>query len=166
MFEYFDEAIILKKEPVNEADYRICLYARKLGKIVAKAKSAQKITSKLSAHLEPGNLIKTRIIEKNGPQIIEALKISRLPLKISDLEKLNILIADNQPDGALWKNLTGENIDWRETLKILGWDPDEASCFSCHKKGINFFSIGSQNFLCSNCSLNFNSSEWLQFVDF
>lgn len=166
MFEYFDEGIILKKEPVGEADYRIHLYAKNLGKLNVKAKSAQKITSKLSAHLEPGNLIQARLIEKNGLQIIEALKISRLPAKISDLEKLDSLLAENQPDEALWEKLTGENIGWRGILKILGWDPDEAVCSSCHKKEINFFSVGSLNFLCSNCSLNFNPSEWLQFVDF
>jgi recombinational DNA repair protein (RecF pathway) len=166
MFEYFDEGIILKKEPLNEADYQIHLYAKNFGKMAAKVKSAQKITSKLSAHLEPGNLIKARIIEKNGLQIIEALKISRLPLKISDLEKLNSLLAENQPDEALWEKLLEKNISWRDILKILGWDPDEAVCSYCHKKEVNFFSINNQNFLCSNCSLNFDSLEWLQFVDF
>ncbi|MCL5733958.1 MAG: recombination protein O N-terminal domain-containing protein [Patescibacteria group bacterium] len=166
MLEYFDEAIVLKKEPLNEADYLISVFTKNFGKILVKAKSAQKITSKLSAHLEPGNLIQIRLIEKNSAQVIEAFKISRLALKIADLEKLNLVLAENQPDENLWQILNEKNMSWQKTLKILGWDPTASRCHNCGQNNTRFFSINDQIFLCQKCSLNFSSSDWLKFVDF
>ncbi|MCL5733350.1 MAG: recombination protein O N-terminal domain-containing protein [Patescibacteria group bacterium] len=166
MFEYFSEAIVLRKEPVNEADYSVSLFTKSFGKVVAKAKSAQKITSKLAAHLEPGNLIQARLIEKNSLQIIEALKIASLPIMIADLDKLDLILAENQPDENIWLILNKGNIDWREAIRILGWDPAAANCHNCGQKNIRFFNIDDQIFLCQKCSLNFNPSNWLKFVDF
>ena len=88
---YFQEAIVLDREPSNEIDNRFHIYAKGFGKIVARGKSTRKITSKLSGHLEPGNIVRARFIEKNGLQVVDALKITSIKYQVSDLYFLNKL---------------------------------------------------------------------------
>ncbi|MDO8574288.1 MAG: recombination protein O N-terminal domain-containing protein, partial [bacterium] len=88
---YFNEAIVLDREPSGETDNRFSIYAKGFGKIVARGKSTRKITSKLSGHLEPGNLVKVRLIEKNGLQVVDALKSGKLGIRSADLHFLNRL---------------------------------------------------------------------------
>lgn len=151
MQEYSGEAVVLDKAPHGDADSRYALFTRRFGKLTAKAKSARKITSKLSPHLEPGNMVRTRLIEKNGLQVADALKISRLPIHISSLQSLNLLLADADPDPRIWHALTGQEFDWRNLLAILGWDPGEASCAICEKSPVGAFAAKSQEFFCSDC---------------
>jgi len=74
MQEYVTEAVVLDTVPSAELDVRVSLFTKKFGKLVARAKSVKKITSKLAGHLEPGNIIKIRLVEKKGLQLVDALK--------------------------------------------------------------------------------------------
>ena len=102
---YFNEAIVLDREPSGEIDNRFSIYAKGFGKIVARGKSTRKITSKLSGHLEPGNLVKVRLIEKNGLQVVDTLKVSSIKCQVSDLYFLNKLLPEHDFDFALWEEL-------------------------------------------------------------
>lgn len=155
---YFSEAVVLSKEPVGEADVRVSLYAKNYGRFLARAKSARKITSKLSAHLEPGNLIKARIIEQGGVQVVDALKIRDTGLSASDLHYLDQVLADGDFDEEVWNFISGtEGIHWGKVLRSLGWDPSLALCHSCEINRPNAFDIKSQNFFCSSCMVNFSA---------
>ena len=60
----------------KEIDAQIVLYTRDFGKVLAKAKSARKMTSKLNGHLQPLNFINARLIEKTPVgrfQVVDAL---------------------------------------------------------------------------------------------
>lgn len=73
MTEHYIEAIVLDNEIVGELDGLITLYTKELGKVVAKAKSSRKMTSKLNGHFQPLNFINCRLIEKRGIQAVDAL---------------------------------------------------------------------------------------------
>jgi len=152
MREYVTEAIVLDKEPSGEGDTKVFLYTQSLGKVVAKAKSARKITSKLAAHLEPLSFIKLRLIEKNGFQVADALKENRLSSsRLKILRLINSLVLEGQPDYHLWSLLkTGVNSP-SAFLKILGFDPMLATCATCSRGRPEYFSFLDQGYFCKNC---------------
>ena len=160
MQEYLTEAVVLDREPSGDLDFRVSLFTKKFGKMVAKVKSARKITSKLSGHLIPGNIVNARIIEKNGLQVVDAVKKSAISCG-SDFYFLNKVLADAEPDLAIWQKITSNNFQWLEILKTLGWDPEFASCSSCSRSNPKSFNFRSQEFLCANCFLNFGKKELL-----
>ncbi|MEY4731067.1 MAG: Recombination protein terminal [Candidatus Parcubacteria bacterium] len=148
MYEYRSTAIVLDAEPVGEADTRFSLFTERFGRIVVRGKSARKITSKLTPHLQIGDVASVRIVEKNGMRIADALKERRLPHAPSDLRALNHLIHDAERDNELWNTLTGAAYHWRVVLALLGWDPAHASCSQCAKRPCAFV-IGTQEFVCA-----------------
>ncbi len=152
MQEYLSDAIVLKSDPSGALDLRISLFTKKFGKIVGKVKSARKITSKLCGHLQPGFLIKARIIEKNGPQIVDALKIKKLNIGTEDLSLINRLTGEMEPDQHLWASILSERVSWRQILEILGWNPASASCSSCGKEKPTVFNIPRQDLFCVQCA--------------
>jgi len=158
MQEYISEAIVLDKETNGDTDIRVALFTKKFGKLRPKAKSARKITSKLSAHLEPGNLIRVRLIEKNGLQAVDALKILRLDVNPADLYFLNKLLADAEPEPMLWHALLRETLNWNKILKILGWDPSVSECSVCEDKS-KVFMIRNQQFFCKTCASKITHKE-------
>ena len=158
MQEYSTEAIVLDKEPNGDLDARIVLFTKQFGKLVGKAKSARKITSKLAGHLEPGNLVQARLVEKSGLQVVDALKKDRLPNSPPDLYFLGRLLADAQPEPDLWDSLVRGTFSLREALKVLGWDPDHASCATCGK-GASAFHTKNQEFFCSACAFKLPKEE-------
>ena len=101
MQEYVTDAIVLKKDPLGDLDGRYTLFTTRFGKIIAKAKSSRKITSKLASHLEPGIVTKVRFIETKGTQLIDALKSGRVALPLGELQLLNQIIPDAEPEPAL-----------------------------------------------------------------
>ena len=161
MTEYLSEAVVLDKETNGDLDVRVSLFTKKFGKLKAKAKSARRIVSKLSPHLEPGNMIQARLIEKNGLQIVDALKQSRLDIAPGNSYFLNQMIAEGEPDLRLWHSLVSEQFEWARILEILGWDPREALCVVCAVRKPSFFSIAKQELFCANCASNFNRSALL-----
>ncbi|MDP3901448.1 MAG: recombination protein O N-terminal domain-containing protein [bacterium] len=160
MIEHYTEAIVLDKEGIGETDSRIFLYTETMGKIVAKAKSARKITSKLSAHLEPLTWSAIRLIKNKDWQITDALRQHRLNNK----QFLGIfrLIKDISPiehaDPWLWQLLKTlyENRYSADTaslaiLKISGFDPKHANCHNCSHQQPEHFLLNSAKYICHNC---------------
>lgn len=159
MQEYSSEAIILDREPWGDLDLRISLFTRKFGKLNAKAKSARKITSKLSGHLNVGDLVGVRLVEKKGLQIVDALRKARSDASCGDLQKLSGLLAEAEPDSELWPLIMAERFDWSRILKILGWDPKNAFCELCGNSAPIAFSLPDQQFFCAGCSSNFGKKD-------
>lgn len=179
MTEYFTEAIVLDKKESGEADSLLVLYTRDLGKITAKAKSLRKIISKLNGHLQPLNLVKIRLVEKNGFQIIDALSINNGEfkkeaanfakfIKISDFIKE--MTFELHPDYRLWSAMKklfsrdgGQDIEekiiYRGLLKILGFDSQFADCVLCSKKEARFFLKEDHLFFCGDCGLKNKGDE-------
>ncbi len=162
MQEYVTEAVVLEKGPLRDFDARYSFFARRCGKIVGKATSARKITSKLVGHLEPGTLVRVRFLARNGGngngvQIADALKYGKLAASLTDLHFLNKMLLEGEPDAALWNELTREHREqrfpWGSVLRILGWDPREAVCEECGKdrKAAAFY-IPKQEFFCASCA--------------
>ena len=125
---------MLDAVPSAELDVRVSLFTKKFGKLVARAKSVKKITSKLAGHLEPGNVVKIRLVEKKGLQLVDALKEKEVSINPPDLYLLNQILHEAEPDHELWELLTGGAFRWHEALRILGWDPAAADCAGPHTK--------------------------------
>jgi recombinational DNA repair protein (RecF pathway) len=161
MKEYVDEAVVLSREPHADADSRVTLFTRRYGKLTARAKSARKITSKLSAHLEPGQRIGVRLVEKNGLQIVDALKKSRVGISPHTLGVLAGLLAEGEPDAPLWELLTQGQFSWADVLGVLGWDPRGALCARCENGALSHFALRRQEFFCVSCirALKFSVGE-------
>lgn len=158
MQEYVVDAIVLRKDTQGDADGRYSFFTERLGKVIAKAKSSRKITSKLAPHLEPGTIGKIRFFENHSTQIIDALKSEKSPLGVADLSFLSQLLHEFQPEPELWDMLAGggdgsgaRNFSWPEALALLGWDPDEAVCVSCGKHHPEYFYVHRQEFFCRDC---------------
>jgi len=169
MQEYTARAVILRKDPARELDLRVTMFTDQFGKITAKATSGRKITSKLSAHLEPGTLSFIRLAEKGGLQLTDALKQAKLPLAPHDLHALDILLPPEEQDLDLWgvfaalaggEAPSGEDAaegrakkwDWEKVLALLGWDPREALCEKCRVRKPEYFMLANQSLYCAQCA--------------
>lgn len=159
---YFPEAIVLDREDANGFDSRYSIYAKGFGKFFAKATSARKITSKLAPHLEPGNLVRIRVVGNGHFQVVDVLKDSKISVATSDLYLLNQLLPEHDFEFGVWQVLTEgspsskarsgrEPFDWKRVLKVLGWDPEHAVCEVCTEAKPFYFDIGTQGFFCEKC---------------
>jgi recombinational DNA repair protein (RecF pathway) len=160
MQEYISEAIVLNKEPLRDLDGRYSFFTKRYGKLTGKATSTRKITSKLAGHLEPGTLVHVRLVEKGGAQIVDALKKAKLPIALPDLRFVNAMLTEGEPDLALWNELTAERFSWENILRVMGWDPQHASCEHCGKTAVYFY-FPRQEFFCASCASNFGRNELL-----
>ncbi len=178
MTEYLTEAIVLDKKESGDFDSLVSLYTKDLGKVVARAKSVRKITSKLAGHLEPLNFVRVRLIEKNGFQVVDALAPKQKKEARSSIENFSKSLAllqfikevsyELQPDPYFWREirkiLSGdfsaydrssegreEKSIYRNLLKILGFNPKFADCHQCHSKPVNYFYKKDQLFFCGKC---------------
>jgi recombinational DNA repair protein (RecF pathway) len=151
MREYVTQAIILERDPHREADMRVAIWSRKFGKLRGRATSLRKITSKLSAHLEPGMLSEIRLVENRNLQIVDALKVRRLDIPHPDVRHLARLLEHGEPEEDLWTAMTAPSWSWGSVLSALGWDPRHAECVLC---GLSpqAFSAASQDFFCGACA--------------
>ena len=161
MTEFVSEVLVLGRESTGEFDARVSLFTRRYGKLVAKAKSIRKITSKLSGHLQPGTFARARFIEKNGLQVADALKYGFFNSSRDNLRILDKIIPEAEPDIGLWAELASGGLRWRTVLKILGWDPNHALCASCGAKEIVSFGPSEQEFLCKECALKLDRNKLL-----
>lgn len=164
MREYLSEAVVLYRLPNGNLDERVVFLTRRFGKLVGKAKSVRKITSKLSGHLQPGNLVQVRLVEKNGLQVVDALKKSRLDFALPKLRFLGEILSETEPEFKIWEMLVGRTFSWDKVLKILGWDPDFASCAVCGGTCIVSFHPKTQEFFCKECASKLPAGELL-FMD-
>ncbi|OGY98300.1 MAG: hypothetical protein A2855_01170 [Candidatus Liptonbacteria bacterium RIFCSPHIGHO2_01_FULL_57_28] len=151
MHEYLTQAIILDREPQGELDARVTFWSRKFGKMRGRATSLRKITSKLSAHLEPGMLSEVRLVENKNIQVVDALKLRRLAVSYADLPRLARLLEHSEPDEELWQAIAAEKWSWSAVLGALGWHPQEAACVLCGRRP-EAFSVASQEFFCELCA--------------
>ena len=158
MHEYVAQAVILEREPYRDFDSRVSFFTEKFGKLSGKATSTRKITSKLAAHLEPGNLVHLRFVEKKGLQIVDSLKVRRVKVQAPDLHALNQILAEGEPDPDLWGLLKGKGFSWAEALKILGWDPNGSRCVQCSGVSSAFY-LAHQEIFCMPCSLKLPRSQ-------
>jgi recombinational DNA repair protein (RecF pathway) len=161
MQEYLTKAVVLQKDLRNNADARYYFFTERFGKIAARAKSSRKIVSKLAGHLEPGTVAALRIIEIHGAQVVDALKITRVGIPLSELSVLNNLLAEWEPDAALWQELGQERFSWERVLAVLGWDPQGAQCVLCGTTPARHFHLPRQEFFCVSCASNFRKNEIL-----
>lgn len=151
MHEYSVPAVILDKEPLRDFDSRITFYTEKFGKLSGKATSTRKITSKLSAHLEPGNMVNMRFVEKHGLQIVDTLRTRKIRASLPELYALNQLLGEGEPDPELWTHLKSAKFRWTDILRILGWDPAHGSCASCGSLPQSFY-LSRQEMYCTACA--------------
>lgn len=158
MQEYVSDAVVLAKENRGDLDHTISIFTKHYGKFRVKAKSSKKITSKLSSHLEPGNRIRVRIVEKGGLQVVDALKTERIKASFLDLYHLDKILSEGEPDFKIWTALMHQNWNWERVLGFLGWDPAEAMCYGCGAKP-QTFEVRNQEFFCLPCSLKLPKNE-------
>ncbi len=160
MLEYVTEAIVLDKIDLGELDSKVYLFTKEFGKVTAKIKSGRKIISKLASHTEPLNLVTVRIVDKNSPQLIDALTSKRgVPGKtfFKIVSLIKNIAPESQPDINLWELLLSligrraESEDFINTLKFLGFDPRHAKCNNCLKGSPDFFSVQDLIFYCRDC---------------
>lgn len=168
MLESFVEALVLDRREAGEYDTLVDLYTRERGKITARAKSARKITSKLSPYLEPLNLIRARVLEggenpagRASFQIVDALGAERFPLTPQNLRLaalVNQLTFELDPDPRLFHILResfagreGTTARYRDVLAVLGYDPTHAECRTCGKAP-ELFSPADMAFYCGACA--------------
>jgi recombinational DNA repair protein (RecF pathway) len=151
MREYLTQAIILERESQGELDCRITVWSREFGRLRGRAVSLRKITSKLSAHLEPGMLSQLRLVENKNLQVVDALKIKRLEVTPHDIHNLSRLLKESEPEEELWTAITLPQWSWVGILAVLGWDPRHASCSLCSGLA-DAFSVNRQEFFCAACA--------------
>ena len=167
MQEFYTKAIVLDRRDINEVDGLVYLFTEDLGKVVARAKSLRKIKSKLSAHLQPLNFIKIRLVKLAGPRdgfsIVDCLddpdfsdletrkRLELLPV----LSLINNVLFELQTDRRLWaflKKIFEGNYKNEDVLKTLlvvfGFDPRQGECFFCGKKDIIAFHLRDHIFFC------------------
>lgn len=157
MLELVTDAIVLKKEPLDDYDALYTLFTEYQGKVLARATSVRKITSRLAAHLEPGLLSKVRLVAKNGArsggarfQAVDALYERRLFSDFSFLELVDGMALSSHADSALWDFLQIGDPDKRKMLTICGFGYDQV-CASCSLEAVALYSPD-QVFLCARCS--------------
>lgn len=162
MVEHYTKAVVLSREPKGEIDAILTLYTKDLGKIVAKAKSIRRITSKLSGHLTLGSIAKVRIVEMNGNghQLIDALSThSRVAVdSLRFLDFVNKLTPIGVSDQRLWRELeealsenTISKATYHRVISVTGYNTRNASCDNCHTTQIAYFAPRDIMFLCNRC---------------
>lgn len=159
MQEVVTKAFILSWISQGEGDSRVTLYTEVLGKVIAKARSVRKIDSKLAGHLEPLMLSQVRLVQKKGYQIVDALGIKsfktddakKLTEMLSALGMINVLTNEEEPDQDLWQLLEAGKIISKEILKVLGFDPEHASCGECRNSSPKHFLIKQMYYVCGPC---------------
>lgn len=113
---HHDKVIVLQKSDSADHDVRVVFYSLRQGKMILNARGAKKITSKLSAHLEPYNLTELMIISgKRGATIGSAVSRRVFVGLKSDWDKLSAggrvlswfgkFIKAGEPDRALFFGL-------------------------------------------------------------
>src|SRR3989344_3413173 len=98
MREYVAIAVVLDREPIGEYDSRVHFMTEQHGKMIGRATSARKITSKLSAHLEPGTLTRLRLVEQKGLRIVDSLKVAGGIAPMPDLHLLARMLPEGEPE--------------------------------------------------------------------
>lgn len=125
-----DQAIVLRKFPINESDLLLVLFCKEQGKILAKAKGAKKINSKFKSKLQIFNIINVEIYNSGRSfTLTEAKNISTGP-NGEDLKSfqnsqeicrlLNSLLPDQNPSSKIYELTSNiQKISKSETCLLL-----------------------------------------------
>ena len=165
MIEHTTWGVVLNRTRDDELDTEYSIFTWDLGKVRAKAVSVRKITSKLAGHLEPGSLIRLRLVQKTADgnfKIVESLVEERTKDKSAIMAMLFVdqmteLLQTDIHLFAFLKSLAvggvsgGEVSYYRRILTILGFDPDGATCSVCGEAKIAYFIPQDIMFLCLQC---------------
>ncbi len=175
MKEYLTEAVVLGFEKNSFQDKIVDFYTKEFGRLKAKVISGQKITSKLSPHLDVLNLVRLRLVQKNQFIVADVLTLDRfLEIRRSFkktvvflqlLKAVKMLFYEQEKDSRFWywlvRTLKRGLVNFKDFLKILGYDPQEGRCEFCDLKEISYFSLIDQSFVCKGCSLNLSDDNLL-----
>lgn len=141
------------------------LYTKELGFVEARVVGGRRITSKLSPHLDFGNLSFVRLVHKNQFTVADALTEERFfsgGLNIEAFERFSRLVFLFRellprlvPDARVWEALLwglrrGE-VNCRMFLSLLGYGA-HAECGHCGRSQSHVFFVPDQHFLCESCS--------------
>lgn len=127
------EAIVLKKTPHRENDWRVCFFTRDFGKIEAIAAGARKIKSKLAGHLASPGVVEIIISEgRNGYKLTQAHLVERfslewnMPFYFSLLEVVDKTLMAQEKLPSLWQSTV-----WAlQNLEKLKGDDEKALFFN------------------------------------
>ena len=167
MFEITTKGIILDKEPARDYDGVLTIYTEKLGKVIARAKSLRKITSKLAAHTEIGMLSEVRLVSRNsfmtqsGLRLADSLLSRQLFSDFYFLELVKELTLEFHEGRDLWQFLISGNPDRNELLRLSGFGVAAKTCNYCRNQAVLFYNID-QVFLCLLCSTEFPLSRLIK----
>lgn len=161
--EFLSAAVPLLKRPANKDNQMAILFTEKYGKVGVLLQSGRKITSKLTAHVEPGSVAEVLYVQgKKIKRLIGAKQIKRheniwenyykLASCLYFFEVFNQLVKSDYPDTQLYhllryflETLNSEAIkDELESrfftalmiyrlLYLLGYQSFEGICQSCQK---------------------------------
>ncbi|MBI4034197.1 MAG: recombination protein O N-terminal domain-containing protein [Candidatus Brennerbacteria bacterium] len=158
MREYFAEAVVLGLKPSGAQDRIVNLYTKDLGRLTARVVGGRKITSKLSPHLEQGNLVEARLVEKSRFVLADAVlkkRFGRSSAVFEALFLLNSLLPELVPDLRLWhgllRGLEKGKPDKKIFLKLMGYNTLLAKCENCGRAPVDYFRTADQIFLCRSC---------------
>lgn len=114
---YDTEAIVIRHWPYREASTRFLLYTKDLGRILARAQSVRKVTSKLSAGLQTGSRSRVELVcGKAGWRVVGSRPDKNFLMSASGKQRaiiqryfrlLNKLIPDQQRDPDLYEIISG-----------------------------------------------------------
>ncbi len=97
---------IIKSQDLGEADLLLTFFSDEQGKVRAVVKSAKKMTSKLSGHLQPYILVQATLVGENSlPKIISVLPLAKYSNIIKDQQGMQVILAMQElvvralPDG-------------------------------------------------------------------
>lgn len=173
MTEYYTEAFVLDREDFREHDGMVHLYTEELGKVSARARGLKKILSKSSAHLEPFNFVRVRLMQmKSGHfQVIDVLPHHEVSVRekkktsrhcgvlFAMVEFVNRMTREMHPDQYLWhiiKRIAEVEVDeatmYRFLLKAFGFDPQYAVCNACAHTSVSCFLHDDHGFYCATCA--------------
>ncbi|KKU93800.1 MAG: hypothetical protein UY26_C0004G0013 [Candidatus Jorgensenbacteria bacterium GW2011_GWA1_48_13] len=163
MREYLTPAIVLGSHHSGEYDRSVDLYTRDLGRLRARVVGGSRLSSKLSPHLDVGNLVDVRLVHKNKFTVTDVVTKERFQPSASLLKMIvfvKSLLPETAPDLRFWHQLVGDlksaKLRTNPLLKILGYDPILAACENCRTEKVAYFHPADQSFLCTDCTLKFN----------
>jgi DNA repair protein RecO len=178
MNEFYSRAVVLERNNRGEIDGEVSLFTEQYGKVVLRAKSINKITSKSSAHLQPLRFVRVRWTESkkadSKPLLLDALwdetitqyktneKHTVLPL----VRVLNRVCMEFQPELRIWKLLEAvftKEYDakdlGRAALSFLGIHPEYERCAQCGIREIKAFLASDARFVCAVCASQIDADE-------
>lgn len=164
--EFVTEGIVLEIKKHREKDRLVNVYTKDRGRILARVVSGQRMTSKLTPHLDVLNHIQVRVVKKNSYTLTDVvtkdrflkLRSSKEKLKqaLSALYVIKKVVPVLTPDIHMWKYvLSGLNegrLEYKIVIKMLGYDIEWASCGICEKEKAKRFAIDGHVGICEACA--------------